>query len=159
MANKHKKPTNPKGINGTQKLTEKMLHYCRCRANNMNMSDSYRESYSASNMSKKTINEAASRLDGNSMVSARVNLLISQKEQALVRSSVSLRQKVLTKLESFMDSATTADTAKIRAAELLGKSIGLFKDVIEDGTKTERSVEELTASLESKLASLEKPLH
>jgi hypothetical protein len=152
-------PGNPKGLNGTEKLTEKMLHYCRCRASNLNMSDSYRESYGTSRMSKKTINEAASRLEATSKVQARVQQLMTQKDQALIRSEVGLRQKVLNKLELFMETATTQDTAKIRSAELLGKSIGLFKDVIEDSRNVSKSPEELTAILEDKLASLGEALH
>lgn len=52
-----------------------------------------------------------------------------------------------------MDHAAPSDGAKIRAAELLGKSIGLFKDV----TVTEkplRTAEELTEELHRKLAAL-----
>lgn len=145
---------NTKPKNKAKALTPKQLHYCRCRANGNNMSDSYREAYNANNMSKKTINEASSRLDGNSMVKARIEYLIGQKEQALVRSAVSLRTKVLNKLEDFMDSATQLDGNKIRATELLGKSIGLFKEVIEDGRESNRSPEELTALLEAKLLEL-----
>ena len=140
-------------------LTPKQLHYCRCRANGNNMSDSYRECYSATKMANKTVNEAASRLDANSMVKARITALIDQKEQALVRSTVSLRTKVLMKLEEFMDNATSQDVAKIRAAELLGKSIGLFKEVIEDGRTSPKTAEELTELLEAKLAELSDSLH
>ena len=140
--------------NKSTDLTPYQLHFCRCLANGMNLSDSYRESYSQKNMSKKTINEAASRLNTNSKIQARVDYLISQKEQALIRSTVSLKTKVLAKLDEFMDTATTQDGNKIRAAELLGKSIGLFKDVIEDGSNVNRSPEELREILEAKLLSL-----
>ncbi len=155
-------PSNPASTVGKTKknsgfnrpLTPKQLHYARCRANGTNMSDSYRESYSASRMSKKTINEAASRLDGDNKVTARVDYLIAQKDKALIRSEVGLRAKVLKQLESFMDSKKVQDTSRIRAAELLGKSIGLFKDVIEDGTNVHRTPEELRELLHSKLLAL-----
>lgn len=118
------------------------------------MSDSYREAYNAVNMTKKTINEAGSRLDGNSMVKARISYLIGQKEAALIRSAVGLKAKVLAKLEEFMETADKEDGNKIRATELLGKSIGLFREVIEDGTRVDRTAEELTAVLEAKLLEL-----
>ena len=142
-----------------RKLTAKQLHYCRCRSSGTNMSDSYREAYGSNNMAKKTINEAASRLDASSMIAARIDYLIGQKEAALIRSQVSLKTKVLTKLEAFMDTATPQDASKIRAAELLGKSIGLFKEVLEDNRNIDRSPEELTAILEAKLAKLGDALH
>ena len=110
-------------------------------------------------MTKKTINELACRLDANVKIKTRIDYLIGQKEAALIRSSVGLKTKVLSKLESFMDSATTADGNKIRAAELLGKSVGLFKDVIEDNRDKPRSTDELTAILEAKLAKLSDSLH
>jgi hypothetical protein len=154
MTPSNSKVGNPKGSNGTQKLTEKMLHYCRCRAKGSNMSDSYRESYTTSGMTKKTVNESACRLEKRPKIQARIDMLITQKDHALIRSTVSLRTKVLTKLESFMDSATPQDSSKIRAAELLGKSIGLFTEVIDDKRNIDRSPEELKQLLIDKLTAL-----
>ena len=153
-AKSKKIPGNPKGLNGTEKLTGNMLHYCRCRASGQNLSDSYRESYGTSGMTKKSINEASCRLDKRSKIQSRIDYLIGQKEAALIRSEVSLREKVLTKLESFMDSATPQDASKIRAAELLGKSIGLFTEVIEDRRNLDKSPEELKVLLTQKLSKL-----
>ena len=150
------KTTSPNKKTKVKTLTPKQLHYCRCRANGMNMTNSYREAYSTSKMANKTVNEAASRLDSEYMVTARIDHLIGQKEAALIRSSVSLRSKVLEKLEDFMDNADKEDGNKIRAAELLGKSIGLFKEVIEDNReKLPESPEQLTATLEAKLQELQ----
>lgn len=148
------KPARTSTKSKDKPLTPKQLHYCRCRASGTNMTDSYKEAYSTSNMSSKTINEAACRLDKDSRITARIEYLIHLKEQALIRSSTSLKQKVLLKLEHFMDNATTADTAKLRAAELLGKSVGLFKDVIEDNRDKDLSSDELTKLLEDKIKTL-----
>ena len=52
-----------------------------------------------------------------------------------------------------MRTATPADSAKIRAAELLGKSVGLFKDVVE--SKRQRSPEEIKKELDRRLSMLE----
>ena len=136
-------------------LTPKQLHYCRCRASGSNMTNSYKEAYSTSKMTNKTINEAASRLDSESMITARIDQLIALKEAALIRSSVGLRSKVLDRLEEFMDSADNQDGNKIRAAELLGKSIGLFKEVIEDNRDVQQTPEQLTAVLQEKLEALQ----
>ena len=121
----------------------------------MSKIDSYTKAYSANNMKKQTIYEASCRLSKDSKIAARVDHLVSMKEQALTRSAVSLKSKVLAKLEAFMDSATTADGNKIRAAELLGKSVGLFKEVIEDNRDLSKTPEQLSALLEEKLLALE----
>jgi hypothetical protein len=114
------------------------------------MTDSYKEAYNTSNMTNKSINEAACRLDKDDKITSRIDALIALKEQAMVRSAMSTRAKVLKKLEDFMDNAVPSDSMKIRATELLGKSIGLFKDVIEDN-KQVRTPEELKLILAEKL--------
>ena len=145
----------PRVDQANKTLTTKQLLFCRCLANGMIKVDSYKEAYSTKNMKTQTIYEEGSRLSKNPVVSARVDHLISMKEQALTRSAVSLKSKVLAKLEAFMDSATTADGNKIRAAELLGKSVGLFKEVIEDNRDLSKTPEQLSALLEEKLLALE----
>ena len=141
----------------TRKLTPKQLHFARCIASGMSQTDAYKEAYNSSNMKVQTIYEQASRLANDSMIAARVDSLVRLKEQAVVRSTVGLRSKVLTKLEGFMDTATVQDGNRIRATELLGKSIGLFKDVIEDNRDNDKTPEQLTALLEQKLAGLISP--
>lgn len=136
-------------------LTPKQLHFVRCIAQGMTQADSYREAYNSKNMSNQNIYEEASRLMANPKISTRVATLIASKEAAITRSTVGLRKKVLDKLEDFMDSADKEDGNKIRAAELLGKSIGLFKEVIEDNRDKQRTPEELTAILEAKLLKLQ----
>ena len=137
-------------------MTPKKLHFCRCVAQNMSLTDSYIEAYNTNNMARSTINEAASRLNSQPLVIARIEQLISLKEQALTRSTVGLREKVLNKLISLMETSTPQDSSKIRAAELLGKSLGLFKEVIEDNReKLPESPEQLTALLQEKLEELQ----
>lgn len=144
------KDTEPKA----KALTGKQLHFARCLAQGMSKTDAYIEAYDADGMARKTINEAACRLSQDSRVAARVQQLILLKEKALIRSTVGLKDQVLTKLVGFMDNATPADSAKLRAAELLGKSIGLFKDVIEDHRHQDLSAAELTALLHEKLSKI-----
>ena len=141
-------------VTAIRPLTGKQMHFARCLAQGMSKTESYIEAYEASNMARKTINEAACRLSQDSRVTARVQQLLLLKEKALIRSTVGLKTQVLTKLVGFMDNATPQDSAKLRAAELLGKSIGLFKDVIEDNRHQDKSPEELTAILKAKLSEL-----
>lgn len=132
-------------------LTSKMLHFARCVASGMTQADAYREAYNAENMQASTIHEKASRLMAQDKIRARVDALVALRERALIRSAVDTRTKVLQKLEEFMDSAEPSDSVKLRATELLGKSIGLFRDVLETDANTQRSSEELRAELEERL--------
>jgi hypothetical protein len=134
-------------------LTPKQLHFCRAVVSGRTMSDAYREAYNTSNMKPASIHREASVLMSHPMVTQRVQRLQGQKDRAVVASSLTDRERVLDKLREFMETAQPSDSAKIRAAELLGKSIGLFKDV----TITEkpvRTAEELKEELNRRLTAL-----
>jgi len=85
-------------------------------------------------------------------IRSRVNALIAQRERSILASAVSDKERVLDRLRQWTDSAEPSDGNKIRAAELLGKSVGLFKDVIE--TSESRSSDDLLAELETMLESV-----
>jgi len=71
-------------------------------------------------------------------------------EQSLALSQgLSDRDKVLTKLRHMMDFAEANDSNKLRAAEALGRSCGLFEDI--QVVKTERSSEDILNQLQQKL--------
>ena len=107
-------------------LTSKQQHFCRAVASGCTMSDAYREAYSAGRMKPATINREAHTLMAIPKITTRVAALQRAKDRALVVSAVSDREKVLTALRDFMVNADT-DNAKIRATELLGRTVGLFK--------------------------------
>ena len=70
------------------------------------------------------------------------------------------RERVLDKLRTILDTEKGGPeiTAQLRAAELLGRSVGIFKDIVE--TKHVRTYEEVKAELDRRLAEVEdKALH
>ena len=134
-------------------LTAKQMHFARCVASGMPQAEAYREAYDVTAVGKTaTHREAASRLMARDDIKARVDALIAQRERSILASSLSDRERVLSKLRQWTDSAEAGDSNKIRAAELLGKSVGLFRDVIE--TSESRTSEELLAELETMLDSV-----
>jgi hypothetical protein len=134
-------------------LTAKQMHFARCVASGMPQAEAYREAYDVTAVGKTaTHREAASRLMARDDIKARVDALIAQRERSILASSLSDRERVLSKLRQWTDSAQPADGNKIRAAELLGKSVGLFRDVIE--TSESRSSDELLAELEAMIESV-----
>ena len=123
---------------GDKKLTPKQLHFARCIASGMTQSDGYREAYAVRPLTtQESIHSSASRLMADVKVSARVRHLIGLREQAVVASAVTDRERVLSKLRGWMDNAEPTDSVRLRAAELLGKSANLFA--------TEVSVSEILA--------------
>ena len=96
-----------------------------------------------------SIQTEASKLMSNPDIAQRVEVLIAARERAIQASGVSDREQVLSKLRGWMESAEGADAMKIRSAELLGKSVGLFKDVVEQ--KQEVTSLDIEAKLQAKL--------
>lgn len=134
-------------------MTAKQLHFCRCVASGMAGAAAYREAFDVEAEGKsKTHVEAASRLLGRANIKARVDALVAQRERSILASALSDRERVLDRLRQWTDSAEPSDGNKIRAAELLGKSVGLFKDVVE--TSESRSSDDLLAELETMLESV-----
>ena len=132
-------------------LTPKQLHFARCVASGMTATSAYVEAYDVrEGTSRKSITEQASRVRSDPNVSSRIDRLIRQREQAIAVSAVSDRERVLSKLRHWLDNAEQADSNKLRAAELLGKSVGLFKDVVEttDTRSSAELLDELDAILE-----------
>jgi len=108
-------------------LTAKQKAFCRHVAAGMTLSDAYRASYSADNMSAASVHTESSLLMSNPAVYLRTESLISAKDRALVACSVSDKDRVLQKLRHLLDHATgvPSEHVALRAADLLGKCCGL----------------------------------
>jgi len=134
-------------------LTAKQMHFARCVASGMPQAEAYREAYDVTAEGKTaTHREAASRLMARADIKARVDALIAQRERSILASSLSDRERVLSKLRHWVDHAEAGDSNRIRSAELLGKSVGLFRDVVE--TSESKTSDELLAELETMLESV-----
>ena len=137
-------------------LTDKQRLFAHALASGKySISDAYRECYSAGNMSGPAVRVEASRLAANPNVSLMVEKLRSDMVVAERAAALSDRDRVLERLRAWMDHAEATDGNKIRAAELLGKSVGLFKDVT-ISSDSERSSNEVAAEIEQRLERLVK---
>ena len=134
-------------------LTPKQAHFARCLGSGMSQAAAYREAYNCKADSlSKTQQEAASRLMRDSKVRARVQQVIRAREQAVINAAITDRELVLRKLRHMMDHADPTDGPKIRATELLGRTAGMFKDVVE--TQVHRTAEEIEEELMLRLQSI-----
>ena len=85
----------------------------------------YKSNYSTTHMSPKTIWEASSRLSRHPKIVARLDELRAEKEAEERILRLSYGDFVINELHKLALSAKS-DTARIKALELLGKTVGLF---------------------------------
>jgi phage gp46-like protein len=134
-------------------LTDKQEAFAQAVASGSNLSDAYRLAYDADRMSPQAIWTEASVLLAIPKVSSRLMVLNQEKESQRRMMAVSRAERVLQRLETLAESATT-ESVKVRANELLGKTAGLFTDQVEITTDTDRSVDQIQAAISDRLRRL-----
>ena len=138
------------------KLTPKQERFCQLISGGSTYADAYREAYSSRGKAS-TIQTEASKLARNPAVTHRVEALIEQKGRALARKAVSDRELVVGKLRAWVTDGldpTTGDEPTqqmLTAAQLLGRSVALFTDKLEQ-TTDDRTADDVAAEIERRLA-------
>ena len=133
-----------------QPLTGKQEAFAKLVAGGAILSDAYRECYSADNMKNSTLWSEACRLAQNPKVSARIKDI--QADMEADRRTIERRREewVLKRLSEEADQADNA-SSRIRALELVGKTVGMFTDRIEQAETSERSASEIEKELKARL--------
>jgi len=135
-------------------LTPKQRRFAELVAEGNTLADSYRGSYNASKMKPAVVRNEASALMGHHDVSMLIERLRARKEQAIMVSGVNDAELVRDRLRRWMDDAEPCDNMKLKAAELLGRSAGIFKDVVITDDKS-RTADEIRQEISDRLAALE----
>jgi DnaJ-domain-containing protein 1 len=132
------------------RLTAKQEAFAMQVAKGAVLSDAYRECYSAEGMRDSTIWSEACKLAQNPKVATRVKAL--QAEMEADRRTIERRREewVLKRLAEEAERAET-DGARVRALELLGKTVSMFTDKIEQTDTAERSASDIEADLRRRL--------
>lgn len=133
-------------------LTRKQRKFAENVVSGMNLSDAYRDAYDSDSMTNATIQREACRLMTNPNVSTCVEALAAEKRRKSEAVTVSDRDMLVRLLRSWSTGEESATNSQLRAAELLGKACGLYRDVVED--HRERPAQVVAAELEAKLAAL-----
>jgi len=136
-------------------LTPKQGHFARCVASGMTQADAYREAYDPrDSTTAASIHTLASRVAGRVEVRARIEALLAARERALLVSAVSDRQTVTQHLRDALAGGET-DPLRLRAAELLGRSAGLFVAEMNVHTSNQqRDPTEVAAAIQQRLTQL-----
>jgi hypothetical protein len=132
-------------------LTAKQTKFINEVSEGSSQSSAYRKAYDTSRMTPKTVWEESSRLRKHPKVSARIVELEAEKEARQRVQALSREDRILNELEDIAFGSTNA-MARLRALELLGKTVGLFKP--KEVTEQTRTAYEIKSAIELKLAAL-----
>jgi len=136
-------------------LTEKQRKFAESVVSGNSLADAYRNAYDCSNMKPATIQRNAVALMADNRVSTRVEVLAAERRRQSEAVTVSDRDMLVTLLRKWSKGDESATSSQLRAAELLGKACGLYRDVLED--HRERPTELIAAELEARLSRLISP--
>ena len=150
----NKKHTGTRKKSATNKstgLTDKQEAFALAVFEGNNFSEAYRMAYDASGMSAASIHREACLLVQNPKVSQRLELLNADRVKQQRMLALSRSDFVLKQLTEEATNTDNSDGARVRALELLGKSVALFTDKVETEDKTERDADSIKAELQAKL--------
>ena len=133
-------------------LTRKQRKFAENVVAGMSLSDAYRDAYDADGMTNGQIHREASLLGSDPKVSQCMEALGDAARRKSEAVTVSDRDNLIRLLRAWSNGDVPATQTQLRAAELLGKACGLYRDVVED--HRERPAALVAADLERRLASL-----
>ena len=139
-----------------QKITAKQYEFARLIAEeHLTSSDAYRRAYKPNILAKnKSVHEMACRVMTNIKVQSMIRSIQHKREEDNRMRAIRREEFVLKKLMEEVEQGDRA-SSRIRALELLGKTVSMFSNKIEIKTKQiDRTSEELTEDLKLKLQKL-----
>jgi phage terminase small subunit len=129
-------------------LTHKQKAFADYIAGGKNLTDSYRAAYDAENMKPASIHQNACRLAANVNITARIENRTAAQDRAGIACSVSDRELVLRTLRDTVLDQKEKTADRLRATELLGKTIAMFTDKVIEQSE-QRTPEEIKAELQT----------
>ena len=139
-----------------QKITAKQYEFARLVAEeHLTTSDAYRKAYRPTIFVKnKSIHEMACRVKTNIKVQSMIRSIQHERAEENRTRAIRREEYVLKKLTEEIEHCDKA-SSRIRALELLGKTVAMFSDKVElDKIKGARTSEEIKKDLKLKLQKL-----
>ena len=143
-------------IPSPQKITPKQHEFARLIAEeHLTSSDAYRRAYKPNVLAKnKSVHEMACRVMTNIKVQSMIRSIQHERAEENRTRAIRREEYVLKKLTEEVEHGDKA-SSRIRALELLGKTVAMFSDKEELNTKKiERSPDEIKEDLKLKLQKL-----
>ena len=138
-----------------ERITSKQIHFANLIAEEgMNNTQAYIIAYNPSkNAKQKSIHEMACRVFANVKVQSRIREVQCQIEQDKHMRAIRREEYVLTRLTEEAEYAANA-SSRIKALELLGKTVSMFDNKKEEHIKIPRSSKTILEELKSKIKNL-----
>jgi hypothetical protein len=143
------------GMTDEYGLTAKQRKFCENVISGMNLAEAYRNSYDAENMKPASVQKRAAELMVDGKIKGCLQALAAVRRQQSEALTISDRDMLVSLLRKWSKGDESATSSQLRAAELLGKACGLYRDVVED--HRERPSTLVAAELEARLASMLQP--
>lgn len=117
--------------------------------------DAYRAAYDTAGMKPETVQNEASRLMARPMIAARVNAIVAAKQAAALHDAGETRRLVTRELLARISDPKNPPAVQLRALELLGKTVAMFTDRVEEAAVTaDQGADAVQDALEARLAKL-----
>jgi hypothetical protein len=134
-------------------LTAKQEAFAQEVAKGSTLADAYRKAYNAERMKDSSVWCNASKLMSDAKVAQRVKAIQDGMEQSALHDQARLRRLVLERLHVEATKEENSDASRVRSLELLGKTVAMFSDRVEQ-VESSRSASEIEQELINRLAEL-----
>ena len=133
-------------------LTAQQYDYCELRASGLGKSESYRQAYD-SPLKGEALMRLAWSLEDKPHIANTINQMVSANRAETTLVPKVNKSFVLEGITQIAVKETAKDNVRLRAYELLGKAVGLFKDEAPPPDKP-RTIEEIDAELRERLSAM-----
>lgn len=134
-------------------LTARQQAFVLAVSKGLTYSDAYRQAYGAERSTPQTISVEANRLLNNPKIAVLLEQKISRQESVVLASKANTEAHIKAQLLEHAHNFKT-ESGKLKALELLGKSVGMFTDRVES-TVIKQSPDDLKKQLSQHLALLD----
>ncbi len=134
-------------------LTPQQYSYCRLRSQGSLMVHAYREAFNAPDMSDAVASPSAWKLEQTDKITSTINRMVMDRQPVASLVPQVTKSFVLEGITQIAIKETAKDNVRLRAYELLGKTVGLFKDEAPAPTKP-RTIEDIDRELRERLQSM-----
>jgi len=136
----------------SKKTTTKMKLFASAVMEGLSPAEAYRKAYDCSNSTNATVIANANRLLNDSRITLLLEPVFEAKREMVINDELATRRFIMQELfEHAKNTERVSD--KLRALEMMGKSIGMFADT-GDRDEDDLDVEKLKKELKAKMASM-----